>query len=91
MPTNVLSKYTWVRNGRLAAIFPVLSLYVELGSVLFELCGVGVFRAPAFGAGGCLGACGIFGSPLLLLFASFFGFRLGGLSSVTHVRPQHDV
>ena len=91
MPTNVLSKYTWVRNGRLAAIFPVLSLYVGLGSVLVELCGVGFFRAPAFRAGGGLGACDISGRPLLLFLASFFGFRLGGLSAVTHVRPQHDV
>ena len=48
MPTNVLSKYTWVRNGRLAAIFPVFSLYVELGSVLFELCGVGFFALQSF-------------------------------------------
>ena len=44
-----------------------------LGSVLVELCGVGVFRAPAFRAGGGLGACGISGSPL-------FPF-IGGLSA----------
>ena len=77
MPTNVLSRNTWGRNGRPTAVLPLLSLYVGAGFVLSELGGVGVFRAPAFGAGGCLGACGIFGSPLFLLFASFFGLRLG--------------
>ena len=91
MPTNVLSRNTWGRNGRPPAVLLVFSLYVGLGSVLVELCGVGFFRAPAFRAGGGLGACGIFGRTLFLLFASFFGFRLGGLSAVTHVRPQHDV
>ena len=72
MPTNVLSKYTWVRNGRLAAIFPVLPLYVELGFAAVELGGVGVFRAPAFRAGGGLGVGGISYSPLLLLFGLRF-------------------
>lgn len=65
MPTNVLSKYTWVRNGRLAAVLLVFSLYVGLGSVFVELCAVGVFRAPAFRAGGGLGAGGIFDSPFI--------------------------
>ena len=77
MPTNVLSRNTWARNDRPTALRLAVSLLLEFGSVLFELGGVGVFRAPAFGAGGCLGACGIFGSPLFLLLASFFGLRLG--------------
>jgi len=41
--------------------------------VSVELVGVGVFRAPAFGAGDGLGVGGIFGSPLFLF--------LGGLSA----------
>jgi hypothetical protein len=45
---------------------------VGAGFVFSELGGVEVFRAPAFGAGGCLGACGIFGSPLLLLGAFLY-------------------
>ena len=43
-----------------------------LGSVLVELCGVVVFRAPAFRAGGGLGAGGIFDSPLLFLSAFLY-------------------
>jgi hypothetical protein len=46
---------------------------VGAGFVLFELGGAVVFRAPAFGAGGGLGACGIFGSPLFLLFLRALG------------------
>ena len=67
MPTNVLSKYTWVRNGRLAAIFPLVSLLLGVVPVSAEFGGGVVFRAPAFGAGGGLGAGGIFDSP----FTSF--------------------
>ena len=91
IPTNVLSKYTWVRNGGLTAFLVVLSLYLGFGSVFSEPGVVVISRVPAFRVGRGLGACGIFGRPLFLLFASFFGFRLGGLSAVTHVRPQHDV
>jgi multisubunit Na+/H+ antiporter MnhG subunit len=72
MPTNVLSRNTWGRNGRPTAFRLAVSLLLEFGSVLFELGGVGVFRAPAVGAGGGLGACGIFGSPLLLLGAFLY-------------------
>jgi multisubunit Na+/H+ antiporter MnhG subunit len=72
MPTNVLSRNTWGRNGRPTAFRLAVPLLLEFGSVLFELGGVGVFRAPAFGAGGGLGACGIFGSPLLLLGAFLY-------------------
>ena len=43
-----------------------------LGSVFVELCAVGVFRAPAFRAGGGLGAGGIFDSPLLFLGAFLY-------------------
>lgn len=45
---------------------------MELGSVLFDVGGVGVFRAPAFRAGGGLGVGGISDSPLFL-----FGCLLG--------------
>ena len=45
-----------------------------LGSVLFDVGGVEVFRAPAFRAGGGLGVGGIFGSPLLLFLSCFCAF-----------------
>ena len=57
-----------------------MSLYLGAGFVLFELDGVGVFRAPAFGAGGGLGACGISGSPLFLLLGAFFYAVVDGLA-----------
>ena len=40
-----------------------------LGFVSFDSDDVAAFRVPVVGAGGGLGACGIFGSPLLLLGA----------------------
>ena len=91
MPTNVLSRNTWIRNGGLTTLLPVLSLFVELGSVFSELGGVTALRVPAALVDGGLGVGDISGRPLFLLFASFFGFRLGGLGSVAHVRPQYDV
>jgi len=95
MPTNVLSRNTWIRNGGLTTLLPVLSLFVELGSVSVELGDVVALRAPAVRVVGGLGVGDISGRPLLLLsallYASFFGFRLGGLGSVAHVRPQYDV
>ena len=48
--------------------------------VLPELCGEVTFRAPAFGVGGCLGVCGIFGRPLLLLFGAFLYAVVDGLA-----------
>ena len=90
MPTNVLSRNTWGRNGRPTALLSVLPLYLGLGFVFSELGGVVASRAPAFRAGGGLGVGGISYSPLLLLSA-FFGFSLGGLGSIAHVRPQYDV
>ena len=90
MPTNVLSRNTWGRNGRPTALLLVVSLFVGLVPVSAELVGVAALRVPAFRAGGGLGVGGISYSPLLLLGA-FLGFRLGGLGSVAHVRPQHDV
>ena len=76
MPTNVLSRNTWGRNGPLTALLPLVSLFVGLVPVFAELVGVTAFRAPAFGAGGDLGVGGISYSPLLLLGA-LLGFRLG--------------
>ena len=90
MPTNVLSRNTWGRNGSPTALLSVLPLYLGLGFVFSELGGVIASRAPAFRAGGGLGVGGISYSPLLLLSA-LLGFRLGGLGSVAHVRPQYDV
>ena len=90
MPTNVLSRNTWGRNGDLTALLVVVSLFVGVVPLFVELVVGLAFPAPIFGVGGGLGAGGIFDSPLLL-FASFFGLRLGGLAAVTHVRPQHDV
>ena len=90
MPTNVLSRNTWGRNGPLTALLLVVSLFVGFVLVFVEFGGEVVFLAPAFGAEGGLGAPGIFCSPLFFL-APFFGFRLGGLGSVAHVRPQHGV
>ena len=90
MPTNVLSRNTWGRNGRLTALLSVLPLFVELGSVFSELGGVVALRVPAVRVGVDLGAGDISGSPLLL-FGAFLGFRLGGLGSVAHVRPQYGV
>ena len=67
MPTNVLSRNTWGRNGPLTALRFVVSLLLGVVPVFVELGGGLVFRAPAFGAGGGLGAGGIFDSP----FTSF--------------------
>ena len=63
MPTNVLSRNTWGRNGPLTALRLVVSLLVGVVPVSAEFGGGVVFRAPAFRAGGGLGAGGIFDSP----------------------------
>ena len=76
MPTKVLSRNTWGRNGPLTALLPLVSLFVGFVPVFVELGGGVVFRAPAFEAGGDLGVAGISYSPLLLLSA-LLGFRLG--------------
>ena len=90
MPTNVLSKYTWGRNGSPTAFLSVLPLYLGLGFVFSELGALEALRVPVALAGVDSGVVGISGNPLLLLSA-LFGFRLGGLGSVAHVRPQYDV
>ena len=74
MPTNVLSRNTWGRNGPLTALRLVVSLLLGVVPVSAESGGGVVFRAPAFGAGGGLGAGDIFESPLLL----FLGLGLTG-------------
>jgi len=67
MPTNVLSRNTWIRNGGLTTLLPVLSLFVELGSVFSELGDVIALRVPAALVDGGLDAGDIFGRP----FTSF--------------------
>ena len=67
MPTNVLSRNTWGRNGRPTALLSVLPLYLELGSVFSELVCVVALRVPAVLAVGGLGVGDISGNPLLLL------------------------
>ena len=89
-PTNVLSRNTWGRNGDLTALLALVSLFVGFVPLFVELVVGLAFPAPVFGVGGGLGVGDTFYSPLLL-FASFFGLRLGGLGSVAHVRPQYDV
>jgi len=71
MPTNVLSRNTWIRNGGLTTLLPVLSLFVGLGSVFSELGDVVALRAPAARVDGGLGVGDISGRPLLLLSALF--------------------
>ena len=81
MPTNVLSRNTWGRNGRPTALLLVVSLFVGFVPVSAEPVGVIALRAPAVRVVGGLGVGDISGRPLLLLsallYASFFGFRLG--------------
>ena len=72
MPTNVLSRNTWVRNGRPTALLSVLPLYLGLGSVFSELGGVEALRVPAVLAVGGLGVGDISGRPLLLLSALLY-------------------
>ena len=90
MPINVRSRNTWGRNDRCEPLPDVISLRLGPLSLFAELDAVLISHAPAVGAGGDLVVGGIFGSPLLL-FCAFLGFRLGGLGSVAHVRPQYGV
>ena len=86
MPTNVLSRNTWGRNGPLTALLPVVPLLVGLVPVFAELVGGVVFRAPVFRAGGGLGACDISGRPLLLfgrLLSALFYAVVDGLAALT--------
>jgi len=90
MPTKVLSRNTWARNGCVTAALPFLPLLVGVVPVLVELGGEVAFRAPAAGVGGGLGAGGIFYSPLFL-FGAFFGFRLGAFGAVSHDGFTRDI
>ena len=67
MPTNVLSKYTWVRNGRPTALLSVLPLYLGLGFVFSELGALEALRVPVALVGVDSGVVGISGNPLLLI------------------------
>lgn len=90
MPTKVRNRNTWGLNDRCEPLPVVISLRLGPLPLSAELDAVLTSHVPAVGAGGGLGVCGIFGSPLLL-FASFFGFRLGGLGAVTHARSTSDI
>ena len=92
MPTRVLSKYTWVRNGGLTTLLPVLSLYLGLGFVFSERVCVEALRVPVALVGVDSGVGDISGRPLFLLgftcfYALIFAFLLcchnDGASSVT--------
>jgi len=86
----VRSRNTWGLNDRCEPLPDVISLRLGPLPLSAELDVVVTSHAPVVGVGGGLGVYGIFGSPLLL-FASFFGFRLGGLSAVTHGRSTSDI
>jgi hypothetical protein len=82
MPTSVLSRNTWGRNGGFTALLAGVSLLLGVVPLFVEPGDGLVFPAPAFGAGGGLGAGGIFDSPLLL-FSSFLYAIVNGFAAFT--------
>ena len=80
MPIKVRSRNTWGLNDRCEPLPDVISLRLGPLPLSAELDVVVTSHAPAVGAGGDLGVCGIFGSPLLL-FGALLHAVIDGLAA----------